>query len=200
MVSYNIWIAERLLQSFVDRRIRPSPDALKPHTHPWLPHTNTCHCDLLSSTLPFFWLIKTMGFNKDVSHTNTHTVTIIRACLTATSQSTQGPCWHETAWGMGRSEVYDCADVNDIIQILNQAACLQSGSSPLAMSLENLAWIPAVKLSKCCTLERSRQKVTAQICWGCLSAGSWASARPHTCVFISSTGSGILPNLPNLPK
>lgn len=81
---------------------------------------------------------------------------------------------------MGRSQVSDCADVNDIIQILNQAACLQSGSSPLAASLENLAWTPAVKLSNCCALEWSRQKVTAQICSGCLSAGSWASACPHT--------------------
>lgn len=123
-----------------------------------------------------------MGFNKDVSHSK-HTcaviITIISACLTATSQCAEELRWQETAWGMGRSQVYDCADVNDIIQILNQAARLQSGSSPLAVSLENLAWTPAVKQSNCCALEWSRQKVTAQICSGCLYVGSWASGCPH---------------------
>lgn len=59
---------------------------------------------------------------------------------------------------MGRSEVYDCADVNDIIQILNQAARFQpSGSSPLAASLENLTWIPAAEQSYCCRQERTAQ-------------------------------------------
>lgn len=132
-----------------------------------------------------------------MSHWNTHTraviIAITRACLTATSQAAEELCWQEAAGGMGRSQVYDCADVNDIIQILNQAACLRSGSSPLAASLENLAWTPAVKLSNCCTPERSRQKVTAQICSGCLRAGSWASGRPHTRLFRISTEGGIWP-------
>lgn len=118
-----------------------------------------------------------------LKHTRSVIIAIIRACLTATSQSTEELCWQETFWGMGRSQVYDCADVNDIIQILNQAACLWSGSSPLAASLENLARTPAVKLSNCCTPEWSRQKGTAQICSGCLYAGSWASGCPHTCLF-----------------
>lgn len=87
------------------------------------------------------------------THTHTH---LIRACLTAPSQCTMEPCWHGPAWGMGRSEVYDCADVNDIIQILNQAARFQpSGSSLLAVSLENLTWTPAAEQSNCCRQEWS---------------------------------------------
>lgn len=47
---------------------------------------------------------------------------------------------------MGRTEVYDCADVNDITQILNQAAGFQhSGSSALALRLENLTWTSAAE-------------------------------------------------------
>lgn len=47
---------------------------------------------------------------------------------------------------MGRSEVYDCADVNDITQILNQAARFQrSGSSTLALRLEILTWTSAAE-------------------------------------------------------
>lgn len=47
---------------------------------------------------------------------------------------------------MGRSEVYDCADVNDITQILNQAARFQhSGSSTLALRLESLTWTSAAE-------------------------------------------------------
>ncbi|KAG8013965.1 KN motif and ankyrin repeat domain-containing protein 4 [Nibea albiflora] len=68
---------------------------------------------------------------------------------------------------MGRSEVYDCADVNDIIQILNQAARFQpSGSSPLAVGLENLTWTPAAEQSNCCRQEWSglpRLKMTGNI-------------------------------------
>lgn len=124
--------------------------------------------------------------------THTHTHHIIWACLTATSQSTATLCWHGAAGGMGRSEVYGCADVNDIIQILNQAARLQSGSSPLAASLENLAWSAAVKPSQCCTLERSTQKVTAQICCGLLSGGGGLSTHKRT--LIENFNSGISPD------
>lgn len=50
---------------------------------------------------------------------------------------------------MGRSEVYDCADVNDITQILNQAARFQhSGSSTLALSLEILTWTSAAEQTR----------------------------------------------------
>lgn len=56
---------------------------------------------------------------------------------------------------MGRAEVYDRADVNDITQILNQAARFQhSGSSALALRLENLTWTSAAEhthLVPCCS-------------------------------------------------
>lgn len=45
-------------------------------------------------------------------------------------------CWHGMAWGMCRNKVYDSADVNDIIQILNQAAA----SSPQDPLLWLWAW------------------------------------------------------------
>lgn len=89
---------------------------------------------------------------------------------------------------MGRSEVYDCADVNDIIQILNQAARFQpSGSSPLAAGLENLTWIGAAEQSKCCRRERSgllRLKMTGQICSGCQFAVSCLSVCPSAHLFV----------------
>lgn len=83
---------------------------------------------------------------------------------------------------MGRSKVYDCADVNNITQILNQAARFQpAGSSPLAASLEILTWIPAVEQSNYCRLERNgldTLKVTGQICSGCQFVVSYLSVRP----------------------
>lgn len=134
--------------------VDPTP---KPHHHP-LWWKNNPHCwlclfivynhSIISSP------IKTKGLSSQTNrHTHTH---LIRACLTAPSQCTMEPCWHGPAWGMGRSEVYDCADVNDIIQILNQAARFQpSGSSLLAVSLENLTWTPAAEQSNCCRQEWS---------------------------------------------
>lgn len=87
--------------------------------------------------------IKTKRLGQRGARTLTH---LIRACLTAPSQSTVELRWHRPAWGMGRSEVYDCADVNDITQILNQAARFQhSGSSALALRLEILTWSSAAE-------------------------------------------------------
>lgn len=62
-------------------------------------------------------LIKTKAFSR-------HVHKLIRTCLTAPSQCTMDPSWQEKTWGMGHTGVYDCADVNDIIQILSQAALL----------------------------------------------------------------------------
>lgn len=106
--------------------------SLTNNPHCWLCLFIVYNCDLIFSP------IKTKGSN---SHTNVHP---IKACLTASSQCTMELCWHRPAWRMGRREVYDSADVNDIIQILNQAAHFQpSGSSPLCGSLEILTWILA---------------------------------------------------------
>lgn len=117
--------------------------------------------------------------------TNTH---LIRACLTAVSQCTMELCWHGPAWGTGRTEVYDCADVNDIIQILNQAARFQpSGSSTLAASLENLTWIPAVEQSNCCRQCWSglpRLKMTGQICSGCQFVTSCLCVHRPICLLL----------------
>lgn len=68
---------------------------------------------------------------------------------------------------MGRGKVYDCADVNDIIQMLNQAARLQaSRSPPLAVSLENPKWIPAVGQSDDRRAERTAE-TSGQVRSGC---------------------------------
>lgn len=94
--------------------------------------------------------------NKRLQQLYQQTHSSSEACLTAPSQCTMELCWHGPAWGMGRSEVYDCADVNDIIQILNQAACFQPfRSCPLATSLENLTWIAAAEQSNHCRQEWS---------------------------------------------
>lgn len=125
--------------------------------------------------------------SKQKASTVTHTHTI-RACLIAPSQCTMELCWHGLAWGMGRSEVYDCADVNDIIQILNHAACFQrSGSSPLAASLGNLTWIPAMEQRNYCRQEWSglpRLKMTGQICSGCQFVVWRLCVCPSTHLFI----------------
>lgn len=127
---------------------------LKPHYHPFV----FCHKQPSLLIMSFhslqLWHNLFTYQNKRIQQLNKHTHTdahLIKACLTAPSQCTMELCWHGPAWGMGRSEVYDCADVNDIIQILNQAACFQPcRSSPLAASLENLTWIPAAVQTNCC--------------------------------------------------
>lgn len=155
------------------------PPALTNNRHNWLCLFIVYNCNTISSAM------KTKGFN---THAVTH-MPLIKACLTAPSQSTVELCWHGTAWGMGRSKVYDCADVNDIIQILNQAACFQpSGSSPLAVGLENLAWIAAVEQSDSRAPERSRParlNVTSQMVFWLSRSRSAVrlSVRPSTHVY-----------------
>lgn len=186
--EWNITFGEKRDPTSGERGGRRAP-TLKPHHHPSPALTNNRHnwlclfivynCNIISSAM------KTKGFN---THAVTHTP-LIKACLTAPSQSTMELCWHGTAWGMGRSKVYDCADVNDIIQILNQAACFQpSGSSPLAVGLENLAWIAAAEQSDSRAPERSRAarvNVTSQMCSGCHVRGQ-QSVRPCVCASIHS--------------
>ena len=106
-------------------RVSPTPKA---HYHQLSFLTDICqswlvlfivyNCGIISSP------IKTKGFSRLNKHTHSDTH-LITACVTAPAQCTMELCWHGPAGGMGRSEIYDCADVNDIIQILNQAARFQ---------------------------------------------------------------------------